>query len=188
MLSDQLKESTKTAHQLLEKKLITTIKAIRTRQDYVALLSLFYGFFGGMETAINEHIDFAILPDYEQRRKAVALAEDLKALEATLPRVAGEKEIPIINNHLQAIGALYVMEGSTLGGKIISKIIRQQLHLPDYFAMSFFDSYGADTDAMWNTFKTAINQPLTPQEKAVVIQSANESFIRLRQWFEEHLS
>ena len=188
MLSDHLKEATKTAHQQLEKKLIGNIKAIRTTQDYAGLLSLFYSFFGGMEKGIEQHIDARFLPDYPQRRKAVALAEDIQALNINLPLTADISDTPSISNHLQAMGALYVMEGSTLGGKIISKIIRQQLGLPEGFAMTFFDGYGADTDAMWQTFKAAVDQPLPPQEEAIVVQAANETFIRFRQWFEKHLS
>lgn len=188
MLSEKLKEFTKTAHQLLEKKLITNIKAIHTQQDYAALLSLFYSFFGGMEVGIDEHIDTTLLPDYTQRRKAAALAEDLEDLKATLPEKASEKDTPSISSHLQAMGALYVMEGSTLGGKIISQMIQKKLNLPDGFALSFFNSYGENTGSMWQTFKDAINQPLSAPQEAIVIQSADDTFIRFREWFEQPLS
>lgn len=187
MLSEKLKETTKSNHQLLEKKLITNIKSIRTKEDYAALLALFYSFFGGMEKHINQTIDTRSLPDYTERRKAAALAEDLTALEAQKPVLADDESIPEIKNHLQAMGALYVMEGSTLGGKIISKIIRQQLNEPQMKGLCFFNSYGDATDEMWQRFKDVIDQPLSPSDEEVVIKAADETFIRFRHWFERHL-
>jgi heme oxygenase len=188
MLSEKLKEATKTNHQLLEKKLITNIRSIQTAEDYAKLIALFYGFFGGMEAKINEEIDPEKLPDYMQRRKATALADDLIELGAAMPALANGNELPPIANHLQALGALYVMEGSTLGGKIISKIIRQQLNKPDMAGLSFFNGYGEETDAMWQTFKAVLDQPLSPAEQDVVVQAADQTFIQFRHWFQQHLS
>jgi heme oxygenase (biliverdin-IX-beta and delta-forming) len=185
LLSEQLKDATKTNHQLLEKKLITHLKAVRTPADYATILTLFYGFFGGMETPINEHLDMASLPDYPQRRKAAALAYDLGSLHAALPPLATGTDVPTIGNHLQALGALYVMEGSTLGGKIISKMMKAQLN--QAAGMTFFEGYGNATDAMWQTFRAVLDQPLSQIEKETVVQAADETFIKFRHWFDRHL-
>jgi heme oxygenase (biliverdin-IX-beta and delta-forming) len=185
LLSEQLKDATKTNHQLLEKKLITHLKAVRTPADYAAILALFYGFFGGMETHINEHLDTASLPDHPQRRKAAALAHDLSSLHTALPPLATGTDVPAINNHLQALGALYVMEGSTLGGKIIAKMMKAQLKQTE--GMVFFEGYGDATEAMWQTFRAVLDQPLSHLEKETVVQSADETFLKFRQWFDRHL-
>jgi len=156
MLSEKLKENTKLNHQQLEKKLVTFMRSIRSREDYVQLISLFYSFFGGLELAIDANFDRSGLPDYQLRRKTAALADDLAQLGATLPALAGKNELPTINGHLQALGALYVIEGSTLGGKIISKMMAQQLGLINNEGLSFFSGYGAETENMWQIFKTAL--------------------------------
>lgn len=187
LLSEKLKETTKTAHQSVETMLIGNIKTIATKQQYAALLSAFYSYFAAMENAMNGQVDLSLLPDYYQRRKAHSLADDLKQLGAKLPVLATKTDIPTINNHLQALGALYVTEGSTLGGKIIAKMIGRQLSLTDMSGLSFFNSYGEQTYRMWQTFTNAINQPLLPQEEAIVIQSANATFLQLGQWFQGHL-
>lgn len=49
--------------------------------------------------------------------------------------------VTIIEIHLQSLGALYVMEGSTIGDKIISKMIEQQLKT-EFMAFTFFMGYG----------------------------------------------
>jgi len=186
MLSEKLKENTKSNHQLLEKKVVGQLKAMRSKQDYAKLLTLFYSFFGGLELAINQCIDTSNLPDYAQRRKTSALADDLEQLGAALPKFACGDEIPQINNHLQALGALYVIEGSTLGGKIISKMVSQQLNLTDASGLSFFNGYGDQSEYMWGIFKQSIDQPLSPADEEQVIQSANETFLQFGLWFDRH--
>ena len=72
MLSEEIKEATKANHQVLEKKLIAKIKAIRSKQDYGELLLIFYEFFGGLETILEERVELIRLPDYLNRRKTSA--------------------------------------------------------------------------------------------------------------------
>jgi heme oxygenase len=185
MLSEELKESTKKNHQLLEKALVSKIKAIRSEKEYAELLTLFYSYFGGLESCINEVIDGNLLPDNEQRRKTQALANDLEHLGFKSPERATGDDLPQLNTHLQALGALYVIEGSTLGGKIISKMMQQQLGL-DAQSLSFFTGYGDKTEHMWDAFKMALNKDnLQPGQQAEVIAAANETFLKFGQWFEK---
>jgi heme oxygenase len=187
MLSVKLKEETKVDHQLQEKKMIAQMKTIRTKKDYLELLYLFYSFFGGLEVSIDDHADLSFLPDHEERRKSLALLNDIMELDGTLPDLAIGKALPAIENRLQAIGALYVMEDSTLGGKAISKMISQQLNLPMNIALSFFEGYGSNNENMWNGFKRAIDKlDLNEADQAVVIQSANDTFLQFGNWFDLH--
>jgi len=184
MLSEKLKTNTKSNHQELEKKLVAQMRAMRNAENYTQLLSLFYSFFGGLELLINKQLDAAFLPDYLQRRKTAALADDLMKLGATLPELATGDALPAITNQFEALGALYVIEGSTLGGKIISKMVKQQLQFPDDTGLSFFNGYGEQTDAMWNRFKQAINQEALVPHEDVIVETANETFAKFRGWFD----
>lgn len=183
MLSDKLKEETKNNHHQLEKVLVGKLKAIRSADEYAALIKLFYGYFGGLETKIESVIDTTHLPDSADRRKTHALANDLTFLGAGVPARAEGDALPVINNHLQAIGALYVIEGSTLGGKIISKMMQQQLGM-DGQGLSFFLGYGDRSTQMWDTFKEMLDgQAQNPEQEAVVIAAANETFLKFGEWF-----
>jgi heme oxygenase len=133
-------------------------------------------------------VDTSLLPDYSQRRKTSALAGDLVSLEAKQPLLATEQQLPEIHNHLQALGALYVIEGSTLGGKIISKMINQQLGLTDGLGLSFFDGYGNDTELMWQRFRQSIDQQVKPADEQIIIQSANDTFLKFSNWFDAHFA
>ncbi|MEO6136096.1 MAG: biliverdin-producing heme oxygenase [Ginsengibacter sp.] len=175
MLSEELKLKTKQHHQQLEVKIIGAIKSIQHKNDYVQLLQLFAGFFGALEVSIDQIMDLKFLPDYALRRKATALHSDLILLSASLPIKLESQNLPTIENSLQALGALYVMEGSTLGGQVIAKMILNKL--PEEKAFSFFKSYGEKTNEMWNFFKATIDAiDLTKDEMDIVIESANETF------------
>jgi len=185
MLSEQLKAGTKLNHQLLEKKMVAAIRAISSIKDYEQLLIVFYSFFGGLEAAINIHIDRTQLPDYAQRRKTAALADDLAKLGGLLPQLAPPNDLPAILNHLQALGALYVIEGSTLGGSIISKMVSRQLNMHDNAGLSFFNGYGNDTEEMWQIFKQTLDTSVKPPDEETVIQAANETFLKFGNWFDK---
>ena len=180
-LSDHLKEQTKTQHQMLEKQIIPLIKAIRITKDYSDLLMYFYTFFGGLELLVDGALHTACLPDYLQRRKISLLSNDLHAMDVPVQPFANGKDLPTIGSHLQALGAMYVMEGSTLGGQHISKMINDQIN--QVTALAFFNAYKSETQNMWTAFKSAIDEMLLDSsEEAVVIKAANDTFTRFSAW------
>lgn len=182
MLSVLLKEQTAESHQALEKLLVGKLKAIVSLSDYTKLLKWFHSFYAPLEVQLSNHINDEILPDYHLRRKSDALIQDIEA-------VSGEKYTPdykstsvSLNSPHEALGALYVLEGSTLGGQIISKMIKASLGLSDNSFVSFFNGYGPDTVSKWQSFKhTLDNYPLTKEQELLAIKSANETFINFKQ-------
>ncbi|MEO8961995.1 MAG: biliverdin-producing heme oxygenase [Ginsengibacter sp.] len=183
MLSEELKLRTKERHQQLEVKVITAIKLIHHRNDYARLLQLFAGYFGSLEDLIEQNLNLDMLTDYRLRRKAAALQADLISMNVPLPKKIGSENLPTIKNSLQAIGALYVMEGSTLGGRIIRKMVADKL--PNENAFSFFEGYGEKTNDMWKSFKASIDAiVLNNKETNVVIDSANETFYKFSFYFD----
>lgn len=154
---------------------------MRSAEDYAALLQIFYSYFGGLEQLIQDHLTVSSLPDYEKRRKANALATDIELSRGKLPPLAPQHFLPVIRSHAAALGALYVMEGSTLGGKIISQMLEKQLGLTR--GLSFFKSYGDDTMQMWQRFKSALDEEENLPESEV-IAAANETFLKFSEWFD----
>jgi heme oxygenase len=186
-LLEQLKSETLSNHQQLEKNLIVKLKGMRSPEDYISILQNFYAYFGGLEDQINHFIGDDELPDYAERRKTRSIKDDILALGGVVPEKASTDDLPEIGNLLQAFGALYVIEGSTLGGQVISKMISKQLSLDGEGGVSFFESYGADTMTMWNKFKAVLEHHAATQEDAGVITgAANETFARFRLWMERN--
>lgn len=185
MFTEKIKEATLQYHQQTEKILIGKMKSMRSKQDYIDLLAAFYGYFGGLEQQIERYINASNLADYNDRRKTAAIADDIKALAGDIPQKAAGTQLPEIDNYLQAFGALYVIEGSTLGGKIISKMIKQHLHMDNGEGLSFFNSYGEQTEQMWNSFKAILNDvAMTPEDGVIITDAANQTFLKFKNWLE----
>lgn len=186
MFSDKIKEATLTQHQQVEKSLVGKMKAIRSKDDYVNLLKIFYGYFGGLEQQIKAYINQIHLQDHNERRKTDALVNDIKSLGGEIPVIATSNNLPDIANHLQAFGALYVIEGSTLGGSIISGMMQKHLTFDGQKGLTFFNGYGEQTQQMWANFKSALNEAVKSEDdEKIVLQAANDTFARFNNWIEK---
>lgn len=157
-----------------------------TLQDYIHILQIFYAYFGALEDQINKYIGAEQLSDYSERRKTLSIKNDILALDGVVPEKAAAADLPALGNVLEAFGALYVIEGSTLGGQVISKMISKKLDLATDKGLSFFKSYGEDTMAMWNSFKVVLESHAKTREQAdAITQSANETFQKFKFWMEK---
>ena len=185
MIAELIKEHTHTHHQALEASMVRRIKAIAAPEDYVTLLQIFYSYFGGLEKQIKLSIA-GTLPDLEQRRKADDLAKDIQHFGGSIPTLAEGKDLPEMTTPLQAMAALYVIEGSTLGGIYISKMIAKQLNIEDGEGLRFFNGYGEQTQQKWEKFKTIFNAlPQNEEEQQQMIATADDTFLKFKLWMDK---
>ncbi|MGN6177678.1 MAG: biliverdin-producing heme oxygenase [Mucilaginibacter sp.] len=185
ILADQLKHDTLFHHQQLEKLIVGKIKVMNTLQSYVALLQNFYSFFGGLEDNIPVRLVIPHLSDYANRRKTPLLEQDILSCGGEFPVKASKSDIPEIVNYSQAMGALYVIEGSSLGGQIISKMIAKQLDFADNKHLKYFIGYGGQTEMMWLRFKKSIND-ISDEMASELINTANLTFLKFKDWIEKN--
>jgi heme oxygenase len=85
-----------------------------------------------------------------------------------------------------AFGCLYVVEGSTLGGQIISRQVTRNLGLsPDNNGCRFFCCYGENTGTMWRRFGESLETFLTanPDTRPQIVASALSTFECFQGWF-----
>lgn len=178
----KIKEATRTAHQELEAKVVRKLKAIRSNEDYADLLKHFYAYFSTLEKAILPYITTQVLPDYASRRNSGYLKKDIEELGSdvtSLPPVT----IPEISNTVEALGALYVMEGSIMGGPYIVQILQKG---GINKGVSFFSGYGDNTGRMWGVFTGILNQSAdTEAAEQAAIRAANETFSHFSDVFGE---
>lgn len=184
MLTDTLKKNTYPEHQASEKKMIMALKGISTREDYVQLLNWLYGFYSPLERLIRNCLGPDMLPDIDRRNRAEYLLLDIK--NSGLPKPAPDncRDLPAIDSTTQALGALYVLEGSTLGGRIIAGMIHRTLG--DDTPTSYFDGYGGDNSRMWQTLKDVLDQPRTAEEQTAITDSAKATFLTFKNWIDKH--
>ena len=84
------------------------------------------------------------------------------------------------------MGCLYVMEGSTLGGKFIARQVQEKLGLSPEAGTAFFSGYGNETGARWKTFREALSRHSAETgDEALIIEAAEDTFLRLEEWFDQ---
>lgn len=115
------------------------------------------------------------LPDYEAA-KHKQLEKDLTALDvATSIALEYEAEFSC-NNKTEALGAAYVVEGSALGGMVISKELKECTHLNGIGEQHFFSGDRANVKS-WNKFKKELDShEYSEDEKEQATQKAKETF------------
>jgi heme oxygenase len=163
-LPERLRAETSQWHQKVEA--VTDIPGrVRTRDGYVALLSRLSGLHAGLEAQLCAPTwDGAWLGvglDIAAHRRVGLLVADLDAL-GVRPTVATEQ--PPFPGFGQALGCLYVLEGSALGGRVVAGMVRAAIgEVPTAFlsgrgrghqwpalrgALRRFDVQGGDTNAV----------------------------------------
>jgi heme oxygenase len=183
-----LKQQTAAPHADLEAIVRPHLETMAAPEDYASLLIAFHGFFAPLERAIGPWITAQTLPDWPERRKAALLRADLAILLPGSGPLPHTTDLPAISSEAAALGALYVMEGSTLGGRSITRMIRQALPALSPDALRFFTGYGADTGTRWVAFQEALTDFADTEEKqAQLIAAACETFQKFGTWMEQTL-
>ena len=108
------------------------------------------------------------------------LAADLHALATALPAPQSlHFELPTSGH---GFGCLYVLEGSALGGRVISKRVKQTLGLGPATGGAYFHGLGRQTARHWSEFLTTLNTiPANSAMGANAEAGAIATFLAFRQ-------
>jgi heme oxygenase len=123
--------------------------------------------------------------DLPARRKVTYLERDLLALGvspeqlATLPC----SDCTPLTSEAGAYGVMYVLEGATLGGKVVYRSLHQRDPELMARASAYLRCYGEHTRARWNEFVAAlIAAPRDELESAAIVAAARDTFAALLSW------
>lgn len=183
-LTAELKDTTEAVHQASEKKMILALKRIASDQDYVQMLNWLYGFYAPLEELIRSQLTPENFPDMTKRSRVEFILWDIKELGSEPLKPDFCQQLPVIDSYERALGALYVLEGSTLGGRIIAGMVSRQLGSTK--GISYFNGYGAETASMWQSFKHFLDRPWTPLQRQKIIAGAEDTFITFKNWIDKH--
>ena len=141
-----LRHGTRTEHERLEAGL-DLLSPTLTRSRYIEVLERFLGVVAPLEA----RLDGAPLPvdDWPARRKAHLLADDLGHDD-----VEACDDLPEVGTPDRALGCLYVLEGSTLGGREVAAVVEHRLGAG--MPTRYFRSYGHDVPVRWSSFRGAV--------------------------------
>ena len=159
---------------------------------YTDVLQKLFGFYKPLEERIAALPASQDLPvDLERRQKAPLLAKDLLWLKVTQPQLSQLtwcERLPEVKSITEALGCLYVLEGATLGGQIISRHLKKNLALDGDRGCAFFCSYGDEVGLMWESFREALSAHCAKHgrcEEEQLVKSACETFVSLDYWLFE---
>lgn len=180
----RLKTETAQSHEDLEKhpNLIAMGEGDMTLAGYSDVLRRFYPFWAMVEEAAYNRSDVkAVLPDIEERKLSANLAKDLRALNVSpapsCPPITWVHDLP------SAMGTIYVIEGSTLGGRVIVKRVMDQLGLTPENGCSYYFGYGPETGNKWKGFMAALEAcQFSDDDATKVVAAATKTFDALNAW------
>lgn len=177
----KLKEDTKDSHQSVEKVLVSNLKNLSSLDEYAALLLKLHNFYQPVEAKVHHLIDETLMPDIKSRNHIDKLKSDLSNLGYPIETVDNPFS-ENINSVSYALGILYVMEGSTLGGQIISSMLKKKLPSIDDRMINYFNSYAENTPKMWADFRNHLENPSVTINEDELLKGARDTFENLRIW------
>jgi heme oxygenase len=177
-----LKEGTAAQHEAVERR-VDLANRLSNPSAYVGLLGCFYGFYLPLETALGRVTGYETVGlHFDERRKTPSLVTDLGALGHT-PDEFPLCDAPVFATLGEALGALYIVEGATLGGQYITKAVESRLGFTPKCGCAFFASYGNRVGAMWNAFRESlVAYATTPEREAEIVITATDTFNALDVW------
>lgn len=158
-LTRRLKEATAAQHRAVESlPAMASLTSNRvTRDDYRAYLSRIARVYASLEPPLIAALKTALaahgVAGPEVRPKLPALLADCADEGLAAPQPA-PFELPASVS--AAAGGLYVLEGATLGGRVIARHLRR--HLPGGLpATHFLDFHGDAASAAWQAFSAGLD-------------------------------
>jgi heme oxygenase len=132
------------------------------------------------------------LPIHPQRPDAALIAERnrLPLLECDLDFLGAKSNVPAtcdlpdLSNHAQLMGAMYVMEGSRLGGQFIARHVEKALDFAPGEGTGYFRGFGERTGPMWKDFLNHLTSEIPDSQTEEVIVGAKKMFATFGTWMQ----
>ena len=127
-----------------------------------------------------------VIDDIESRRKLTSIEDDLKRLGVTSHIENDYHPIQHKISTCFALGYMYVIEGSTLGGRVILKHLQSKLGIDENKNGAFFAGYGLLTGRTWKRFLQILaDYTYEMQCGDEVIEGAKHAFGSIHSYFEQ---
>ena len=180
MFIQNLRTATADCHKQLELNSLSLELLSNTVNEYIycTYLTRLYSFVEGFEQYVYPTLSHHFL-NINDRKKALFIEEDLKAQHNVIDKHTLLEEAFFSNTYpdvYMAAGALYVLEGSTLGGQIIVKHLQKTMP-PGFENAAYFSGYQQRTGSMWKEFLQQLTAlPQSPLEEEQIITGAITTF------------
>lgn len=183
---NSLRTRTAVAHQLLEQHPVSSriTRPDIKRSGYLGYLQVMQRVVDEMERQLEPMLENE-LPDFGARKKATLLQSDLYDLQAD-DNVFPAFRFSIPDESVAyAWGAFYVLEGSSLGGRVILKSLPAALDVTEQRGARYFAGYGKSTGPMWQQFLKGLEAfAQKTDEPSLIVKGAEDTFTLILQHFD----
>lgn len=187
-LAVQLKRETDNPHRETERVLDIFGRVTNLRQ-YSEWLQRSYRLYRPLESALA---GFDKWEQYEivvtEMAQSGRLASDLNFLGVRFLDLEDSPKacLPVLQSFPSALGAMYVLEGSTLGSIYILRHFKKLMAERIVGADSFFSGHGEHTVTFWHRFKASLDSfgLARPSDIPEVIQGAKSTFAAIGSWMQ----
>jgi heme oxygenase len=182
----RLRSETAPAHAAVERTLDLLDHEL-TRPRLVEVLTRLHGFWrvaeAGVDTWAAAHPAAADDVAWTRRRRAHLYAADLDRLGEPPDSRPSGPELPAVPDTDAALGRLYVLEGSTLGGAFIDRHLAALPWRARIGTLHSFSPYGPETGAMWHRYRQVVRARVAAGGDADrLVAAARGTFAALATW------
>lgn len=187
-LCARLRQQTRPQHEAIER-----VGALRRLfvpdyelAEYRALLARLYGFYHALEPGLFTDLPPAALAVLGHRRKSGLLRRDLAALglgEAVIDTLPMCFRLPPLSGVACRAGVCYVLEGATLGGRVIHRRLITQFGAG--VASDFYRGYGERNGREWRAmcaYLDRLGDELTETGRDELVAAAAKTFDCMSAW------
>lgn len=182
-----VRQATARLHRQLE-AVMDLDRMTASKPAYRSVLSRLFGIHSAIDAALF-HFDSTAVLGFGARRRSDDLVVDLLALGLDRQALRGLPEappLPLPERAAEIAGYLYVVEGSALGGTVISQVLRRRLGIGPETGGRFFFGAGAATAARWRAFLAAAEAQVgSAADRRASARAAVELFSRFLDWMYE---
>ncbi|MFZ2269620.1 MAG: biliverdin-producing heme oxygenase [Azonexus sp.] len=160
--------------------------------SYQRVLSAYFHFYRTIEAAIDQALAAGVSGFvYEARRKLPWIVCDLEHFAIDPASLVDRPYIPAVQfsfaDEGALLGTLYTIEGSSLGGQVISRYLAEHLALTPAAGGRFFHGYGAQTLLFWEEFETFLNAALSSESaRRSALAAAKSTFAMMESVLDEY--
>lgn len=191
-----LRRATAACHQTLES--VISLDGDWDLAHYARVLLGFHHYLHAWEPAMTTALPEHFRDDFRARSRMAFLRADLRELAAVIHDTDADSmaeslpapRLPRLPCVASALGSLYVLEGSALGGQLIARRLLERHGLTADKGGAYFTGWGPRTGAMWQAFRHTLAAEVgnDPQAIDAACRAAIDTFDGLTHTFEVMLN
>jgi heme oxygenase len=182
-IMQQLRDNTRPAHDQIEAT--TPITALIDGKgdvdDFINVLKASLSYYRPFEQRVMECPDASVAAFMKPRLKTDLITRDLSRLGVSDADIAAVADYPVpdMATPEAVLGSLYVLEGSTIGGKVITKKLQQHFGWEMLNDEHFLNPYGNGVMARWKEFSAFVQERFDAckLDKDAMIRAAQDTFV-----------